>query len=252
MENKVNNAMTARELMSSTVESQFNSMLLEIFYQLGELNFSAGWNETTSQKILTKLCQIYPIEHAILATENAGTLTITNTVGHTLPVGSRIPMVGTMASMLKAPVSFKAYISKDLRWCTAQNMVDSNAWLLPLAYSSQSYGLLALVGKTLDLTKMNLNALHALCGLWGKAYHQSVRLSDVEINHGILNLLTPREREVFALLPSGASNIALSEKLNIAPGTVKIHVERIIAKLHVNDRTQAAVKASQLGFRSDW
>jgi DNA-binding NarL/FixJ family response regulator len=52
------------------------------------------------------------------------------------------------------------------------------------------------------------------------------------------------------MLPAGLSNKELGHKLGIASGTVKIHVERILNKLGVKDRTQAAVKAVELGYRS--
>lgn len=250
MKAPANTPTTARELRVATSEAQFNSMLLNIFYRLGELNFSAGWDDNTSQQLLVELSHIYPIEHAMLATEQAGTLTIANTVGQTLPVGSRMSMIGQMASILKAPVTFNALQSNDLRWCTATNSGELKAWLLPLSYAKKSCGLLALAGKTLNLAETELSPLHAICGLWGHAFYKALSPATQTINHEILDLLTPREREIFALLPSGASNLALAEKLNIAPGTVKIHVERILSKLNVKDRTQAAVKASQLGFTS--
>lgn len=60
--------------------------------------------------------------------------------------------------------------------------------------------------------------------------------------------LTPRERQVLALLPRGLSNAALGAELGIAAGTVKVHVERILQKLAVGDRTQAAVYATQHGL----
>ena len=66
----------------------------------------------------------------------------------------------------------------------------------------------------------------------------------------LLASLTPREREVFALMPFGHSNAELGKLLDIAPGTVKIHVERVLNKLGLKDRTQAAVKAVELGFKS--
>lgn len=248
MKTPINQLTTARELRSATSEAQFNSMLLNIFYSLGELNFSMGWDESTNQKLLVELCRIYPIEHAMLATEQAGTLTIANRVGQTLPVGSRMSMIGQMASVLKAPVTFSVLQANDLRWCTATNSDELQAWLLPLSYAKKSCGLLALAGKTLNLAETELSPLHAICGLWGHAFHKALTPAASAINHEILALLTPREREIFALLPSGASNLALAEKLNIAPGTVKIHVERILSKLNVKDRTQAAVKASQLGY----
>ncbi|NWF78969.1 MAG: response regulator transcription factor [Chloroflexi bacterium] len=58
--------------------------------------------------------------------------------------------------------------------------------------------------------------------------------------------LTPRERDVLRLLVEGRTNRQIGQHLAISPGTVKIHVEHIIAKLGVSDRTQAAVRAIEL------
>jgi len=55
--------------------------------------------------------------------------------------------------------------------------------------------------------------------------------------------LTPREREVLAALAEGGSNKEIAIALGITPGTVKTHVERLIGKLGVRDRTQAAILA---------
>ena len=60
--------------------------------------------------------------------------------------------------------------------------------------------------------------------------------------------LTPREQEVLRLLAQGKTNREIAAVLVVSPGTVKIHVERIIAKLGVSDRTQAAVRAVTLGL----
>jgi DNA-binding NarL/FixJ family response regulator len=60
--------------------------------------------------------------------------------------------------------------------------------------------------------------------------------------------LTPREHEVLQLLAGGCSNGEIAERLIIGRGTVKGYVEIIIRKLCVADRTQAAVKALQLGL----
>lgn len=57
--------------------------------------------------------------------------------------------------------------------------------------------------------------------------------------------LTPRERAVLAELASGYTNKEIAITLGIAPGTVKTHIERIISKLGVRDRTQAAVLAAE-------
>lgn len=60
--------------------------------------------------------------------------------------------------------------------------------------------------------------------------------------------LTPREREVLAALAVGKTNRQIAAEFSISRATVKTHVERLIRKLGVSDRTQAAVKAVQLGF----
>jgi DNA-binding NarL/FixJ family response regulator len=59
--------------------------------------------------------------------------------------------------------------------------------------------------------------------------------------------LTPREREVSALLAQGLSNAQIAEELHIAQSTVKDHVSRLFKKLGVTNRTQAALHA----LRSD-
>jgi two-component system response regulator DegU len=60
--------------------------------------------------------------------------------------------------------------------------------------------------------------------------------------------LTVRELEVLGLLKSGHTNRQIAEDLVISLGTAKNHVEHIIAKLGVSDRTQAVVKALELGI----
>jgi DNA-binding NarL/FixJ family response regulator len=59
------------------------------------------------------------------------------------------------------------------------------------------------------------------------------------------DMLTVREAEVLELVAQGMTNKEIARQLEISPATVKAHVERIIAKLGVADRTQAAVVATQ-------
>ncbi len=63
-----------------------------------------------------------------------------------------------------------------------------------------------------------------------------------------LEALTPRELEVLALLAQGKSNPQIAQELTISRATAKTHVERIIGKLRVSDRTQAALRAIELGL----
>lgn len=60
--------------------------------------------------------------------------------------------------------------------------------------------------------------------------------------------LTPREREVLAEVGRGRSNREIARALGLAEKTVKTHVSAILAKLGVQDRTQAAVYAVRTGL----
>ena len=60
--------------------------------------------------------------------------------------------------------------------------------------------------------------------------------------------LTPRELEVLGLMKLGRTNREIAGDLVISLGTAKNHVEHIISKLGVSDRTQAVVKALELGI----
>jgi len=63
-----------------------------------------------------------------------------------------------------------------------------------------------------------------------------------------VSFLTPRQREVLALLGQGKSNKEIARVLQLAEGTVKLHVTAILKALNVNNRTRAVVAASQLGL----
>jgi NarL family two-component system response regulator LiaR len=60
--------------------------------------------------------------------------------------------------------------------------------------------------------------------------------------------LTPREREVLALIGRGMANKVIARELSLSEKTVKAHVSRILAKLGVADRTQAALYAVREGL----
>ena len=61
-------------------------------------------------------------------------------------------------------------------------------------------------------------------------------------------VLTEREREVVQLLVAGRSNAEIGTALHITEGTAKFHVTNILAKLGVQDRTQAVVVALKRGL----
>lgn len=60
--------------------------------------------------------------------------------------------------------------------------------------------------------------------------------------------LSPRETEVLELVAQGATNKEIAEALNVTENTVKIHLRKILEKLHLNNRVQAAVYAMRQGL----
>ncbi len=60
--------------------------------------------------------------------------------------------------------------------------------------------------------------------------------------------LTPREMEILELIIEGLSNRGIAYRLGISQQTVKNHVTSILAKLHLSDRTQAAIYALRHGW----
>jgi DNA-binding NarL/FixJ family response regulator len=64
----------------------------------------------------------------------------------------------------------------------------------------------------------------------------------------LVDPLTHRELEVLRALADGLSNREAAERLYLSEGTVKNHVTSVLAKLGVRDRTQAALRARELGL----
>ncbi|MDR3414485.1 MAG: response regulator transcription factor [Formivibrio sp.] len=63
--------------------------------------------------------------------------------------------------------------------------------------------------------------------------------------------LTPREREIVQALARGESNKEIARRFDLAESTVKIHVQNILKKLHLNSRVQAAVYAVEHGLAGE-
>ena len=72
------------------------------------------------------------------------------------------------------------------------------------------------------------------------------RRSHLEFHMGLQ--LTRRQAQVLALLIQGKPNKLIGRELELAEGTVKVHVTAILKALHVSNRTQAAVAANRMNI----
>ncbi|MES5817059.1 response regulator transcription factor [Streptomyces sp. RG80] len=68
------------------------------------------------------------------------------------------------------------------------------------------------------------------------------------VDPAVLDALTRREREVLSCLGEGLSNADIATRLDMAEATVKTHVSRLLGKLELRSRVQAAVLAQELGI----
>jgi len=242
--------LSARELRQSVKKDHEDNAKLRLFYLAGKMLYDKGWSATIAAQILNTFCTQIGAAHGLIAIQETNTLTVLAHLGQTYPVGARIPMMGTLAKILRSPCEFQ--ISHELTplWSYPETagLIPS---IIPIAYAQQPLGILAFSGNAATLSKEDNQTIHSLSGLLGMAMMRAGKQSASPEDLHILDSLTPREREVFALLPYGHSNAALAELLGIAAGTVKIHVERILSKLGLKDRTQAAVKAVELGFKNN-
>ncbi len=85
----------------------------------------------------------------------------------------------------------------------------------------------------------------------GRKYYDPVLLEyKMQKNNEFVEELTARENEVLEALGKGLNNRQIAEELCITLHTVKKHVSQVLAKLDLDDRTQAALYANKMGLVS--
>ena len=86
-----------------------------------------------------------------------------------------------------------------------------------------------------------------------RTVHSGKRLIPAEVSQRLSEYfpqiaLTPREVEVLTFVAKGLANTEIAERLGTASGTVKMHIQNILAKLEASDRTHAVTIALERGI----
>lgn len=144
-----------------------------------------------------------------------------------------------------------AQIGLDLgeKWFNADSQIGS---LLVLAQVAKLEGAESEARAALDQAR-NLAASHVLTPGTAENIENveamiQAQLGDVTPKGFLIEQLSERELEVLYLMAEGCSNAEIAEELIVALGTVKAHSSSIYRKLDVRSRTEAVVKARNLGI----
>jgi two-component system, NarL family, nitrate/nitrite response regulator NarL len=143
-----------------------------------------------------------------------------------------------------------AKMDSDLPILALVTSDDSDDSLLPLVQSLAAFSNYGLLLRDSDPDTI-LVALNALDGGLLVIDPALSSLINMPINRDIAPIatpLTPREDEVLQLLAQGMTNKAIALQLGITQHTVKFHVNAIMSKLDAQSRTEAVVRATQLGM----
>lgn len=213
---------------------------------------------------LAHAARFMAVDTALALRFDAGGLTVQATHGPGLPPGARVAVIGPLRSALQQPLQVREAAVSRLR--LAAGAVAALEVLVPLRLRGEVVGLLALSSArpvarpdAADAEALQALALVLAAALEPRAAATVGSAADYGADaaraprrdpgaNALLSLLTPRERQVLALLPHGVSNAQIAAQLGIATGTAKVHVERILRKLGLKSRAQAAVRASEWGM----
>jgi DNA-binding CsgD family transcriptional regulator len=202
---------------------------------------------------LSKALAFLSLEDGAVMVLKEDALHVLASQGQVPPVGARLAYAAALQEVLK-PGPRAALVRQDVAsgLRIGRDQQVGLEVLVPLCLDGKHRGMLALLcAQAAPLPNaddlLTLQALGTMLAAVLAAPQNSPRVAAPQAAE-MLKVLTPRELQVFALLPSGWTNAAMGEHLGIATGTVKVHVERILHKLDLNDRTQAAVRAADLGL----
>ena len=243
---------TARDLRGRYRDSEANTARLRLLHNAAASFASAG---PSLSEVLQHALDFAAIEAGVILLEEHGALRVEAARGDVLPASTRFPAQGPLASLLAPDAAPLVRTDALSRLLLPAGGVAGLEILLPLQARGQSNGLLVLVSQARlpppdDADMQALATLATMLALHLHAGNAGQRTDTNEQGRQMLAALTARERQVLALLPHGLTNADIGLRLNIATGTVKVHVERIIFKLGLSDRTQAGAFAVDVGFVS--
>lgn len=244
---------SARDVRQRYVQAERTAARLRLLASTGVTLARQGVTRQSLTEILNETLAFLALESGAILVYEHGALTARAAVGQAPPAGTQVAPIGALATALRSssqPVLREKVVSCLRIGRDARVRFEA---LIPLVNGGSTSGLLGLTSAhpVAAPDDDDLHTLEALGGILASALQTSARAparSTSKDADQALSALTPRERQVFALLPRGLTNAAIAERLGIAPGTVKVHVERILAKLGLAARSQAAVKAAELGY----
>lgn len=243
MASEINSADEFRQL----VHREQQSVLKDISYgKIASSIYQQGDLKEICESVLETLSDILNIKHSVVAISENAFLTIVGAYGKSYPIGARVPKIASLADIFKSPCQFDIQLIQTKQLFMLGDASETQAYATPLGVGGKIIGVLAycsaqaISAEHIPFLQMNASILSLSIQKATAKSHQD--------DHKILSQITPREREVLALLPKGYTNAEIADILGIASGTVKVHIEHILSKLDLKDRTQAAVKASELGL----
>jgi DNA-binding CsgD family transcriptional regulator len=134
-----------------------------------------------------------------------------------------------------------------------------SAVLTPLVVNGERRGVLSAVSATPErFSEDDVSFVQAVARWLALVMHRAELVQELvmyaevrgrrKVLTQMLDRLTPRQREVAALIGGGLSNDQIAQRLVLTPGTVANHVEAILRRLDVNSRTKIAVLVAELGL----
>jgi DNA-binding CsgD family transcriptional regulator len=243
----------ARTSRSRYRHSEGNTARLRLLSDAGIALADQGGAPAVTSAILVKALAFLSLEEGLLLYRQDDGLHVQAMQGPLYPLGACLPVTGSLHTALLENALPLVQQDVHSRLRIGRDKAIGLEVLVPLRFHGRSVGILALMSarQVAPPNADDLNALQVLGTMLAAAHLAGTKPAARGASNASaakLKLLTSRELQVFALMPRGLTNAAMAQELGIAAGTVKVHVERILHKLDLRDRTQAAVYAVDYGF----